>query len=95
MPTVDIKILEFNQYQNTDKAPFIIYANLECIIGKNDGCKNNPENWSITKASGHIPSVFQCLWYIHLKKWKISIMYRDFKIVRKSFVNSWESMEWK
>ena len=33
MPTVDIKILEFNQYQNTDKAPFIIYANLECIIG--------------------------------------------------------------
>ena len=40
----DTKILEFNQYQKFDKAPFIIYADLECIIGKIDGCKNNSEN---------------------------------------------------
>ena len=24
------KILEFNQYQKSDKVPFIIYADLEC-----------------------------------------------------------------
>ena len=70
MPTVDIKILEFNQYQNTDKAPFIIYANLECIIGKNDGCKNNPENSSITKASGHIPSGFSMSTIYSFRKMK-------------------------
>ena len=29
MPSEDIKILEFNQYQTSDKAPFIIYADLE------------------------------------------------------------------
>ena len=29
---VDIEILEFNQYQKADKAPFIIYADLEGII---------------------------------------------------------------
>ena len=34
MPSEDTKILEFNQYQKSDKAPFIIYANLECIIEK-------------------------------------------------------------
>ena len=26
------KILEFNQYQKSDKVPFIIYEDLECII---------------------------------------------------------------
>ena len=40
----DTKILEFNHYQKSDKATFIIYADLECIIQKIDGCKNNPEN---------------------------------------------------
>ena len=37
------KILEFNQYQKSDKAPFIIFADLDCIIEKISGCKNNPE----------------------------------------------------
>ena len=54
----DTKILEFNQYQKSDKAPFIIYADLECIIEKIDGCKNNPENSSTTNISEHILSGF-------------------------------------
>ena len=54
----DTKILEFNQYQKSNKAPFIIYADLECIIEKIDGCKNNPENSSTAKVSEHIPSGF-------------------------------------
>ena len=29
MPSEDTKILELNQYQKSDKAPFIIYADLE------------------------------------------------------------------
>ena len=49
MPSEDTKILEFNQYQKSDKAPFIIYAYLECIVEKIDGCKNNPENSSSAK----------------------------------------------
>ena len=55
MASDDTKILEFNQYQKSDKAPFIIYADLECIIEKIDECKNNPENSSTTKVSQHIP----------------------------------------
>ena len=52
----DTKILDFNQYQKFDKGSFIIYADLECIIEKIDGCKNNLENSSTTRVSKHIPS---------------------------------------
>ena len=58
MLSQDTKIFEFNQYQKSDKAPFIIYADLECIKEKIDRCKNNPQNSSTTKVSKHIPSDF-------------------------------------
>ena len=54
----DSKILEFTQSQKSDKAPFITYADLECINGKIDGCKNNFENLSTTKLRKHLPSGF-------------------------------------
>ena len=44
MLSEDTKILELNQYQKSDKVPFIVYADLECLIEKTDGCKNNIEN---------------------------------------------------
>ena len=56
MPSEGTKILEFNQFQKL--APFIIYADLECLIERVDGCKNNPESSSITKVSEHIQSGF-------------------------------------
>ena len=55
MSSEDTKILEFNQYQKSDKAPFIIYADLECLIEKIDGCKNNPHKSFKTKVDEHIP----------------------------------------
>ena len=58
MPFEDSKILELNHYQNSDKAPFIIYADHECLIEKIDACKKNPESSSTTKLSEHIPSSF-------------------------------------
>ena len=58
MPSKDTKILEINQYQKSNNAPFIIYAHLKCIIKNIDRCKNNPENSSTAKVSKHIPSGF-------------------------------------
>ena len=58
MPSEDTKILEFNQYQKSAIAPFIIYADLDCIIEKIDGSKNNPENSSTIKVSKHIRTSF-------------------------------------
>ena len=58
MSSDDTKILEFNQCQNSDTEPFIIFADVECLIEKLDGCKSNPENSFPTKASEHTPSGF-------------------------------------
>ena len=82
MPSEYTKILDFNQYQKSDKAPFIIYADRECLIEKIDGCKNNLENSSTITVGEHIPSglVVQCLQYLHLQTYKISMMYIETKI---------------
>ena len=58
MPSEHTKILEFNQCQKSDKVPFIIYADLECLIEKIDGYKNNPQNSFTIKVNEHIPSGF-------------------------------------
>ena len=39
MPSEDTKKLEFNQHQKPDKASFLIYVDLECLLQKIDGCK--------------------------------------------------------
>ena len=63
MLSEDNQILEFNQYKQSDKAPFFIYTDLECLIEKIDGSKDNPENSSTIKGSKYIPSGF----HHHLK----------------------------
>ena len=50
MPSGETKVLECHHYQKSNKASFIIYADIECIIEKIDGCKNNPEHSSTAKV---------------------------------------------
>ena len=49
------KLLEFNQYMKSDKLPYIIYADIESLITKIEGCANNAENSSTAKIGEHIP----------------------------------------
>ena len=63
----DAKILEFNQCQKSDKALFIIYADLECLIKKIDESENNPKSWSATKVGEHISWSFSITKYHHLE----------------------------
>ena len=58
MLSENTKILEFNQYQKSNKEPFIIYADLECLIEKIYRCENNAENSFTTKVGEHSPSGF-------------------------------------
>ena len=51
-------LLEFNHYQKSDKAPFIIYTDLRCLIGKINGCKNAPVKLSSKKVYEHSTSDF-------------------------------------
>ena len=52
------KILEFNQFMESDKMPHIIYPNIEQLIGKTDRCANNPEKSSPMKIGTHISCVY-------------------------------------
>ena len=45
-------------YNKFDRTQFIIYADLECLIEKIVGCKNNSENSSTSEVCKHIPSGF-------------------------------------
>ena len=64
MPTEKDHILEFNQYMKSDKMQCIIYADIESLIKKIDGCANNPEN--LAKIGEHIPC-----WYSMLTIWTL------------------------
>ena len=55
MPEED-KILKYNQGEKPMKVPFIIYADLECLLEKMNTCHNNPEKSSTTKTNKHTPS---------------------------------------
>ena len=55
MPSEQDKIFKFNQYIKSDKLAYTIYANIESLIKKINGCSNNPKNSSTTKIGEHIP----------------------------------------
>ena len=51
MPTKDKKTLKYNHGEKSLKAPFTIYANLECLLIKEQSCQNNPkESYTQRKA---------------------------------------------
>ena len=88
MPFEDTKILEFNQYHKSDKTPFIIHADLEFLIKKIDGCKNNHYNASATKVGKHIPSGFSMSTISSFKSIENKHDLYELKIARKNFVSS-------
>ena len=82
------KILELNQYKKSDKAPFVIYTDLECLTEKINGWKNNPDNTSTTKVSKCIPLVFSMSIISSFKSIENKHdVYRD-KDYRKTFCRS-------
>ena len=48
-------ILQLSQYMKSEKMLYMIYADLESLIKKVDGCANNPQKSSTTKMGKHIP----------------------------------------
>ena len=56
MPNKDNNMIKYNQGEKSLKLPFIIYADLECLLEKIKTCYNNPESSSTTKINKHTPS---------------------------------------
>ena len=51
MPEEYNKRLKYNEGVKSMRAPFIIYADLECLLEKTNTCQNNPEKPSTTKIN--------------------------------------------
>ena len=61
MPTKDNDIIKYNQGENSIKLPFVIYADLECLLEKTSTCQNNPNESSTTEINKHTPSGYSIL----------------------------------
>ena len=51
-----LKIIKYNLGEKSIKSPFIIYADLECLLEKMNTCYNNLEESSTTEINKHTPS---------------------------------------
>ena len=49
-------IKRYNQEEKSIKLPFIINADLECLLEKMETCYNNPDESSTSEINKHIPS---------------------------------------
>ena len=61
MPDVDNNILESKPGKKSLKHPFIIYADLECLLLKMNTCNNNPYKSYATAKALHKPSRYSLL----------------------------------
>ena len=56
MPSNSNNLIRYNQGDKSLKLPFIIYADLECLLKKISTCKNNPDLSSTSKINQHVHS---------------------------------------
>ena len=83
-------ILKFNQYIKSDKAPCVIYEDLESLIKKIDGCGNNPKKSLTVQVVEHN----HCRYSVSTI-WKFENIENKHSLFRgeQSFVFLWESMQ--
>ena len=48
MPTEDNNTIKNNHGEKSIKLPFVVYADLECLLEKMNTCYNNPEESATT-----------------------------------------------
>ena len=75
MPNEGNKIVKHNQGEKSFKSPFIIYADLECLLEKISTCYNNPEESSTTEIDKHTPSGYSLFTHCSFDKTKNKLYY--------------------
>ena len=63
MPTKDNNTIKYNHREKSMKLPFVIYADLECLLEKMSTCINNTNESSTTKINKHALSSYSI--FIH------------------------------
>ena len=70
IPNKDNNKIKYNQGEKSIKLPFIVYADLECLLEKIDTDCNNPEESSTTKINHHTPSGYSIFTHCSFEKSK-------------------------
>ena len=73
MPDEDNKILRYIPGEKSLKVPFIVYADLECVLRKINTCSNNPDKSYTEKKAVHKPSGYSLVTYFSFDKSKNEI----------------------
>ena len=85
MPEEYNKILKYNEGEKSIKSPFIIYADLECLLEKMNTCNNNPEKSSTTKMNKHTQNGYSLFTHCSFDTTKNKLDYYKGKNCMKNF----------
>ena len=86
MPDEDKKILKYNPGEKSLKVPFIVYAYLECLVGKINTCQNDAKKSFTEKKLSIRFMVTHWLHVVHLINQKTNGFITEEKTVWKCFV---------
>ena len=85
IPTKNNNIIKYNHGEKSMKLPFVIYADLECLLEKMSTCINNPNDSSTTKINKHTPSGYSIFTRCSFDKSKNKLNYYRGKDCMKKF----------
>ena len=85
MPTKNNNIIKYNHGEKSVKLPFVIYADLECLLEKMSTCINNPNESSTTKINKHVPSGYSIFTHCSFNETKNKLNYYRGKDCMKKF----------
>ena len=75
MPTKDNNTIKYNHGEKSIKLPFVVYADLKCLLEKISTCYSNPEKSSTTKINKHTPSGYSIFTHCSFDKSKSKLNY--------------------
>ena len=85
MPTKNNNIIQYNQGEKSLKLPFVVYADLECLLEKMSTCQNNHNESSTTEINKHTPSGYSIFTHCSFDRAKNKIDYYRAKDCMKKF----------
>ena len=86
MPEESKNVLKYRPGDKSLKLPFIIYADLECLLKKEQFCQNNPKNSYTERKAKHKPSGYSLSLICSFDEKKTDANFIEEKIVLKGFV---------
>ena len=75
MPIKGNNTIKYNHEEKYMKLPFVIYADLECLLQKMSTCQNNPNKSSTIKINKHTPSGYSIFTHFSFDESKNKINY--------------------